>query len=178
MKQIEVECKIKVKDVNEIRNKIKKIARFVKNENKKDEYFSLEYFRYPEKSLRVRDKGKKREVNFKQRINYINGIHAKKEVQFEISDIDGFYDLINDFGFKKWMSKEKKTELYRTKNGVHIELNFVKNLGWFLEIEVLCSEKDVENAREKIVKVREKLGLTMRDVEKKGYTKMFWEREH
>src|SRR6185436_6256700 len=103
----------------------------------------LEYFQYPEKSLRVRDMGSIREVNFKKRNSLTNGIYAKKEVQFQISDVKGFFELIKDFGFRKWLHKEKTTELYKTNHGVHIELNHVKKLGWFLELEVLCPPKEV-----------------------------------
>ena len=174
MSWIEVETKIKVKNVKETRKRIREIAKFVKREVKKDDYYTLEYFQYPEKSLRVRDKGSVREVNFKKRKDYINGVHAKTEVQFEISDIKGFFDLIKDFGFRKWLHKEKTTELYKTSNRVNIELNYVKKLGWFIEIEVLCASKDVISARKKVVNVREKLGFKESDCEPRGYTKQLW----
>lgn len=180
MSWIEVETKIPVKksDVAEIRKKIKGIAKFKGIQEKKDDYYTLEYFQYPEKSLRVRDMGKIREVNFKKRSNFSSGVYAKKEVQFQISDIDGFFELIKDFGFRKWLHKEKTTELYRTNDGVNIELNHVKKLGWFLEVEVLCPPKQVVSAREKVIKVREKLGFSESDSEPRGYTKQLWAMKH
>ncbi|MEK6925329.1 MAG: class IV adenylate cyclase [Nanoarchaeota archaeon] len=180
MSWIEVETKIpfKKKDLSSVRDRIKKIAKFVKKQTKKDDYYTLEYFHYPEKSLRVRDMGKVREVNFKKRISFVDGIHAKKEVQFQISDIKGFFDLIQDFGFRKWLHKEKTTELYKTKSGVNIELNHVKKLGLFLELEVLCSMKEINNARKKIKEVREALGFGEKDSEARGYTKQLWALNH
>ena len=65
--------------------------------------------------------------------------------------------------------------MYKTKDGVHIELNHVKKLGWFLEIEVLCKLNDVSSARKKVVSVRDKLGFTEKDSEPRGYTKQLWE---
>lgn len=177
MSWFEVECKLKVSDEKLIREKLRKISTFIRKENKIDDYYSLEYFDYPTKSLRVRNKGRVREVNFKQRKNYLDGIHAKKEVQFHVSDLKGFFDLIEDFGFRKWMHKEKHTELYRTKSGVNIELNRVKDLGWFLELEVLCDEKDIVKARKKIEVVRKKLGFSSKDSIRTGYTKMFWNKK-
>ena len=176
MSWIEVETKIPLKqsDLNRIRKKIKEIAKFVKKENKKDDYYTLEYFQYPEKSLRIRDKGSIREVNFKKRNSFSKGVYAKKEVQFEISDIKGFFDLIEDFGFRRWLHKEKTTELYTTKNGVNIELNYVKKLGWFLELEILCPPNHVSSARNKIVAVREELGFKESDCEPRGYTRQLW----
>ena len=178
MSWVEVETKIQINNVNDIRGRIKKIAKFVKKENKKDDYYSLEYFNYPEKSLRIRDKGKVREVNFKRRKSYSSGVHAKTEVQFQISDIKGFFELIRDFGFRKWLHKEKTTELYKTRDGVNIELNYVKGLGWFLEIEVLSLPKNVASARRKVIAVREKLGFSEGDAEPRGYTKQLWALRH
>jgi predicted adenylyl cyclase CyaB len=180
MSWIEVETKIPIKnsDLNTVKKKIKQIAKFVKKETKKDDYYTLEYFQYPEKSLRVRDKGKIREVNFKKRISYKDGIYAKKEVQFEISDTKGFFDLINDFGFRRWLHKEKTTELYKSKNGVNIEFNHVKKLGWFLELEILCQPREVESARKKIDWIRTQLGYSSKDSESKGYTKQLWNMNH
>jgi len=180
MSWIEVESKIPLKDieVSSIREKIKKIAKFVGKEKKKDDYYSLEYFNYPEKSLRVRDKGKIKEVNFKTRHSYISGVHAKKEVQFEISDTAGFFELIENFGFRKWLHKEKITDLYKTKFGVNIELNNVKNLGWFLEIECLSKPAEVSLARKKVIAVRSALGFTEKNAEKRGYTKQIWDNKN
>lgn len=177
MTWVEVETKIRVKDVDDARKRIKKIAEYVKKEKKVDDYYSLEYFDYPEKSLRIRDRGKVMEVNFKQKKGYVDGVHAKHEVQFNVSDVEGFFDLIKDFGFRKWLHKEKTTELYKTKNGVHIELNEVDKLGWFIEIEILCPKNEVVEARKKVIKVRERLGYTKKDSEIRGYTKDLWDKE-
>jgi len=174
MSWIEVETKIPIKDLSDVRKRVQKIAKYVKKETKKDDYYSLEYFQYPEKSLRLRDRGSVREVNFKSRKGYAKRVYAKKEVQFQISDVKGFFELIEDFGFRKWLHKEKTTELYVTKNGVHIEFNHVKKLGWFLEIEVLSSPRNVASARKKVVAVREKLGFKESDCEPRGYTKQLW----
>ena len=174
MSWVEVESKIKIKDVRDARKQIKKIAKFVKIETKKDRYYSLNEDVYPKKSLRVRKKGKKVEVNFKQWLSYVKGVHAKKETEFEVSDLEGFFELIKDFGFKKWLMKEKKTELYRTKDGVNIELNYIRNLGWFIEIEILCRKKDVIKSRKKILELREILNIKEREIERKGYTKELW----
>ena len=175
MSWIEVESKIKVHDVKHAREQIRKIAKFMGIENKKDSYYSLTYKDYPKKSLRIRDKGKSREINFKEWRNYKDGIWAKKEVEFKVSDLKNFFDLLDDFGFKRWMRKEKKTYLYRTKSGVDIELNYVKKLGWFIEVEILCKKSEVSNARKKVKRVMDELGVEKKFIEKKGYTKILWE---
>ena len=173
MSWIEVESKIKIKNPKEARKKIKKIAKFVKFERKIDDYYSLENNTYPKKSIRIRNKGKKVEVNFKKWLSYLKGVHAKSETEFEVSDLRGFFGLLNDFGFRKWMRKEKITELYKTRDNVNIELNYVKRLGWYIEIEVLCKKNEIANARKKVIEVRRKLGLH-KNIEKRGYTRQLW----
>jgi len=58
---------------------------------------------------------------------------------------------------------------------VNLELNYVKRLGWFIEIEILCQPKDIKKARKKIIEVRDKLELNKKYIEKKGYTKALWD---
>ncbi len=118
------------------------------------------------------------QINFKEKLSYVKGVHAKRETEFSVSDIKGFLLLINNFGFRNWLVKEKISEIYELKRNFHIELNNVKNLGWFLEIEYLAKPKEIEKARAEILKVMEKLGVKEEEIIKKGYTKMLWERAH
>ena len=177
MSWIEVESKIKVDNVKSMRKNIKGIAKFVKIENKIDDYYSLEIGKYPKKSLRIRHKGKIAEVNFKGRKSYSNGVWAKKEVEFKVSDLKNFFELLDNFGFKKWLRKEKRTELYKTKDGVNIEINFVKGLGWFVEIEILCRVEDVKKSRIRINEIERELGVSKNQLEKDGYTKVLWNKK-
>lgn len=176
MRQIEVEAKIKVRDVSAVRERIKKIAKFAGVENKLDEYYALDVKKYPAKSLRIRRMGKDAIINFKESVNYADGVHAKKEVEFKISDLPGALDLLEDFGFKKWIKKEKRTELYKTKNA-SIELNKVKGLGWFVEIEILCTKNRIDWARKEVLRIIDELDFDEKDIEKSGYTKALWDKK-
>jgi len=181
MSWIEVESKIKVNDLKRARKKIRSIAKYLRTEHKVDDYYSMSANqKYPKKSLRIRNKGKVREVNFKQRLGYKDGIWAKREVEFKVSDIKNFYYLLNNFGFKKWMRKEKKSEIYKTKDNVTIELNYVKKLGWYIEIEVLCKEnkKSIQRARKRIMEIMNIIGVKKKFIEKSGYTKTLWRMKH
>ena len=72
------------------------------------------------------------------------------------------------------MKKDKITELYRIKKNFNIELNYVKRLGWFLEVVYLSDMKNINKARKEVVKVMNKLGIDEKDIIKDGYTKMLW----
>ena len=173
---IEVESKIKILNPEEFRKRIAKIARFKEKEKKIDSYYTLERnkFRYPQKSLRVRKINHSYQINFKQKLSYLKGIYAKDEHEFEFTDIDNFITLIKNFGFRIWLIKEKYSEVYEIKKNFHIELNNVKNLGWFIEIEYLTDKKNIQKARKEIQETIKKLSLEKEKVIKEGYTKLLW----
>ncbi len=174
---IEVEAKVRIFDPENFRKKIKKISRFVRKEKKIDDYYTLESGKsYPKKSLRIRKKGGVYEVNFKRRLSFVKGIHAKNEEEFVVSNIVPFVDLIENFGFRRWLRKEKATELYNVGKNFNIELNEVKNLGWFLEIEYMCDLKNLGIARKKVLEIISLLGIKNKDIISEGYTKMLWDK--
>lgn len=176
---IEVESKIKISNPDAIRKKARLVGKYKGKQNKIDDYYTLESLeKYPRKSLRVRKLDGHYQINFKQWRPYIKGVHAKKETEFNVSDIQGFLDLIQDFGFKKWIRKEKETELYEVEKNLHIELNNVKGLGWFVEVECLSDSKHVDQSRNKVLEVFERLGLDSKETIKDGYTKLLWQKKN
>ncbi len=175
---IEVEAKIRISDVEDCRRRVLGLARYVGKERKIDDYYTLESLsKYPKRSLRIRRMGKNYVVNFKQRVSYKNGVHAKKEVEFRVSDIAGFLALIDNFGFRKWLRKKKVSEIYEVGKNFHIEINNVRGLGWFVEVEYLSSLEGVRKARRRVFEVIKKLGASKKDIVKDGYTKMLWDKK-
>ncbi|MBI2451480.1 class IV adenylate cyclase [Candidatus Pacearchaeota archaeon] len=175
---IEAEAKIKINNPKEFRKKISKISNSIKKEKKIDFYYTLESTKnYPQKSLRIRKTHDGFQINFKKKLSYIKGIHAKKESEFTVSDLKSFLSLIKDFGFNKWLTKVKLSEIYEINKIFHIEINHVKNLGWFLEIEYLTDKKHITKARNEILKVLKFLGIHKKNIIEQGYTKMLWDKK-
>lgn len=177
---IEVEAKVSVINPNRIRKISQGLAKFIGKTKKIDDYYTLEDLKkFPKKSLRIRRMDGYYVVNFKHPIEYKKGVHAKKEVEFKVSDINNFLNLIEDFGFVKWVSKEKNCEVFEIAKNFHIELNNVRELGWFVEVEYLVSDKrDVSAAREEVFRVLGELGYSRKDAIKRGYTKQLWEKKY
>ncbi len=174
---IEVEAKVAVGDPYLIRKRAGTVARYVTREKKIDDYYTLESLEhYPKKSLRIRKVNGFYKVNFKQSMGYKRGVHAKKEIEFKISDINDFLKLIADFGFRKWLRKEKESEVYKIRKNFHIELNNVKGLGWFVEVEYLAGPNEVEKARKEVAKFMRMLGFSEKECIKSGYTKSLWDK--
>lgn len=178
---IEVESKVSVKPsmIGKIRTRAREIGKYARKEFKVDDYYTLESLdSYPEKSFRIRRADGYYVINYKNPISYEKGVHAKNEVEFKVSDIKDFLKTIKDLGFRKFVRKEKRCEIYKIKKNFQIELNNVKNLGWFVEIEYLTNAAGIGKARDEVARVFKMLGFGEKDIVKKGYTKLLWDKMH
>ena len=131
---LEVETKVRIDNVNNLRDKIKKIAVLKKKESRKDDYFALKRkFRrhaYPKKAFRIRKKPEEFEVNFKKwlRKYWDKDIIVKQEFEFTLKNkehVDDLLALFKDLGFEQWMQKRKTSESYLHKKDkrIVIEIN-------------------------------------------------------
>ena len=181
---LEVETKSKIKNVAELRKKIQKIAKLDKKESRSDDYFALHRkFRrkgYPKRAFRIRKKPDKYEINFKKKKKkyYDDYIVVKQEFEFETKHPDDFLALMFDMGFVQWMKKFKQSESYLHKKDkrIVIEINKVRHLGYFMEIEYLCQPHEVKTAKKKIMNVLKELGITKEDIDNVGYTRRLWDK--
>jgi len=185
---LEVETKVRIKNVNTLRKKIQRIAKFEKKETRADDYFAIPRKRfgihtYPRKAFRVREKPDKFELNFKKWLKKLwdKDIVVKQEFEFSLknkSDIQDLLALFRDLGFKEWVKKRKTSESYLHKKDkrIVIEINFIKHLGYFMEIEYLCQPREMETAKKKIRQTLEQLEINPKDIDNTGYTKMLWDK--
>lgn len=180
----EVETKVAIPDdeVKSLREKIRKIAKFEKKGKKADDYFAIKFKKgYPKKAFRIRATKDEYEVNFKKWITrfWTKEIVVKQEFEFKLrgkEEVSDLLELFKDLGFKEWVKKIKKNETYKYKKDkkVSIEINNVKHLGYFMEIEYLAKKSEVRKARNKILKVLEELQIPKNWIDNTGYTKMLW----
>ncbi len=179
---LEVESKIKLENsqVKAVRKKIKSIARFEKKGKKVDDYFAIQNHGYPKKAFRTRTTKNKIEINFKKHLKkfWTKHVVVKQEFEFTIDkeNFDDMIELFYDMGFKEWVRKVKWNETYKYKKDkkVSIELNKVKDLGYFIEIEYLAPPSDLKKAIRKVEEVIKALGIDHNQVDNTGYTKMLW----
>ena len=180
---LEVETKLAIPEdeVKKLRNKIKKIARFHKKGTKSDDYFAIQKKGYPKKAFRIRVMKNVYEINFKKWLtNYwTKEIVVKQEFEFKLKSkeqVGDLLELFQDLGFSEWVKKIKRNEtyLYKKDKKIGIELNNVKHLGWFMEIEYLAKKSQIKSARKKILKVLKELEVPLEWIDNTGYTKMLW----
>jgi len=181
---LEVETKIKLDDseVKKFRDKIRGIAKFEKKGKKVDDYFAIQKspMYYPKKAFRTRTTSDHIEINFKKHLKkyWTKNVVVKQEFEFKIQK-EHFKDMIalfKDMGFTEWVQKIKYNETYKwnQNKNVSIELNKVKYLGYFIEIEYLVQPSDMKKAIKNIEKVLNILGIKPEQIDNTGYTKMLW----
>ncbi|MBI2045420.1 class IV adenylate cyclase [Candidatus Pacearchaeota archaeon] len=180
---LEVETKVKIDNVSELRKKIKRIAIHEKTQSRGDDYFALSKDHYPKKAFRIRYDGEKFVVNFKKHLKnlYSNGIVVKEEYEFKLTDIPhigNFLALLEDLGFKEWVKKRKHTESYLWKKDkrVVIEINHVEHVGTYMEIEFLATRDQVPMAKSKILEVLKELEIKKGDIDNVGYTRRLYDK--
>ena len=178
----EVECKVKIRDYLSLKKKVKALGIFKYKTLKRDEYFSLKKKGYPKKAFRVRDDDGSFIVNFKKHVRSLSNpdVVVKEEFEFSIKDkneLSNFMSLCEDLGFREWVSKTKESEVYSYTKDKHlsIELNKVRGLGYWMEVEYLCSRKDIPKAKSLIKSVLKELEIMKVDINNEGYTKMLYE---
>jgi adenylate cyclase class 2 len=182
MAWLEVETKVKIDDYSSFKKKIEKIAKLSKKEIKIDNYFSINKKGYPEKAFRVREKNNKYEINFKKWVKkyWTPYIVVKEEFEFGTDDPENLIFMMRDLGFSKWLKKEKKCLIYTyNKNKkASIELNKVKRLGNFIEVEYLCQAKELSKAKKTIMQILKELDIKKEQIDNTGYTKLLWKKKH
>ena len=180
---LEVETKVKLENsqVPALRKKIKQIATFKKKGTKADDYFAIQKKGYPKKAFRIRAMKDNFEVTFKKHLKeyWTKEVVVKQEFEFKLAgkeEVDDLLELFKDLGFSEWVKKIKRNETYSYKKDkiLSIEINKVKHLGYFMEIEYLCKKKDIKKAINLITKVLKELQIDFNQIDNTGYTKMLW----
>ena len=180
---LEVETKVKLdeREVAGLRERIKKIAIFEKSGTKKDDYFAIRRKGYPKKAFRIRAMKDEFEINFKKWLKkYWNkDIVVKQEFEFELKNKEHVEDLLalfKDLGFVEWVKKIKKNETYKYKKDkrASIEINNVKHLGSFMEIEYLSQPHEMKKAKAIIREILKELKINSKKIDNTGYTRMRW----
>lgn len=173
---IEVEIKVKVDNLEEIKDKVSKIGKLIKSIRQIDDYYipcQRDFFNqkpHPVEWLRIRTNPDK--VIFEYDLSINKDADGKQECaeeyETEISNPEDFRKILNFLDFKKVITVDKQREYWMCGN-IEVALDTIKDLGTFIEAEAKGDFNSNIEAERACINFLEKLGI--KDVEKKQINK-------
>jgi adenylate cyclase class 2 len=140
-----IEREIKIKVISPSFDELEKILRskytFVEEESQRDIYYNspIRDFRTTDEALRLREDNGKYYITYKgPKISSMS--KSRLEIEVEIADLDPMAQILEKLGFVRVLTVEKIRKKFKYKNFT-ILLDYVKNLGNFIEIEAIDTEE-------------------------------------
>ena len=159
---------------------IRKIAKFEKIEGKTDYYFTQSSPQdYPNDDCRLRVIGEAAELSFKNR-RMVGKTEVNEEHELSLDNPLNLFRFLDRSGFRMFAIKYKKSKVYRQRNkpNARLEINQVKNLGDFLEVEILGKTRaDESSAVREIKKILNVLKIPEEKIEPRKYIDLLLEKE-
>lgn len=181
---VEVEIKVKIDNFEEIKKKVSSVGKLVKSIKQIDDYYipyQRDFFAHkpqPVEHLRIRTNPDKIVFEYTRTINLkADGDYDfAEEYETEISNVEEFKKILEFLDFKKIVTIEKQREYWMCGN-IEVVLDYIKDLGYFIEAEAKGDFKDFKEAKKACISFLENLGI--KDVEnnqiKMGYPQIYWE---
>ncbi|MDR2404074.1 MAG: class IV adenylate cyclase [Spirochaetaceae bacterium] len=101
-------------------------------------------------------------------------VEVNDEREFEVSDGDVFAEFLARLGFERGQTKTKQGRVW-TWEGITAELTEVRDLGWFVELEIMADNdrpETVAAARSRLLNLLGKLGIGEEKIESRYYREL------
>ncbi len=170
MYEIEAKVPLTKADFQRLKKEIQKIAVLKGESIKKDTY-------YGDRTnflFRIREKNGQGVLNIKNK-KVEKGIEVNQEIECGVHSKSKFHQFLKKINIHPHAKKEKKSEVYKFKS-MQIELNTIKGLGHYLEIENPVKTKtEIPKAKKALRELFSQLGFTPKNFEKKYYIELLEE---
>lgn len=165
--QFEAEVKFPIADPGAVRRRLEQLGtRFYKSERQCDWYFAhpSRDFAQTDEALRVRLADESAALTYKgPRIDATTKTRRELELALPPPAADTCRQILQALGFRLVAEVRKQREhgqLSWQGASVHVCLDEVDRLGWFVELELLADAAGVDEARESLMQLAETLQLT------------------
>jgi len=171
---VEIEVKVKIKDIKQIKSRLKKLgAKYLGTLKQIDTYFLIKQsdrFRSAPR-LRVRQDliGKKARLEYHEPKDKL----TTHEFELEINDAKTAETILKRLGLARETAIQK-TRLEYKLGKMNIVLDDVKGLGKFIEVEIINGKRS--ESKKRIFELLDKLGVDRKNVMDNGYLHMIWEK--
>ncbi len=185
-KDIEIEIKFCLTKTSYtvLQKKLAKEAKFLDDSHQIDRYFNAPHRNFlepahPVEYLRLRENNGSGSINYKYwyKDSQRTSTHCD-EYESEISNSVALHKILTKLNFKEYLTIDKIRKSYIITNGFEIDLDEVKDLGYFVEIETLLDFGSVEKARSEIMKLAKILGIDTSKVDKYGYVYLLMQKKN
>ncbi len=169
---VETEIKIKIseKEYNKLINFFENNAKFLTENKQLDTYYQPTYRKFLNNKeinewLRIGKRGNKKILNYK---NWHDHMYCD-EYEVEIDNSENLNKIFNVLGLEEIAVVDKQRKTYLYLNKYEIALDYVKKLGYFIEIEVKNYSKSPIDEYNDLLKLAKRLNLSLNNIDKKGY---------
>lgn len=105
----------------------------------------------------------------------ISDIHLV-EYETEVSNLDATINILSGVRIDKVLEIKKVRDSFIYKNIFEISLDFVENLGYFIEIEIYDKSLSIKESNQLLLNIIEKLNLDITRRNLKGYSYLMYDR--
>ena len=169
---VETEIKIKIseKEYNKLINFFENNAKFLTENKQLDTYYQPTYRKFLNNKeinewLRIGKRGNKKILNYK---NWHDHMYCD-EYEVEIDNSENLDKIFNILGLEEIAVVDKQRKTYLYLNKYEVALDYVKKLGYFIEIEVKNYSKNPIDEYNDLLKLAKRLNLSLNNIDKKGY---------
>ena len=167
---IEMEIKAYLNDET-LTNFLELAPKFLSSSTQSDVYYNAPNrdFKKTDEALRIRVSNGHAEVTYKgPKIDAET--KAREEINVKIDDYQKFNTILQILNFKRIKSVDKIRQQYAWE-GLSVMVDEVKDLGRFLEVEVLV-ESNFEAAKERVFSLLNKIGLDKEKLTRESYLEL------
>lgn len=172
---IETEIRIRLDDneYNRLKLFFDKNAEFVKENNQVDTYYQPIYRKFIPQNindiinewLRIGKRGNKIILNYK---NWHESKYCD-EYEVEIDDDKNLDRIFKVLGIEKIAITDKTRITYIYLDKYEVALDYVKELGYFIEIEIKKYNKSIMEEYDELLNISQSLNLNLSNIDKRGY---------
>lgn len=142
----ELKLKARIENVDEVKKRIKKLAKLVGQEKVADFFYVSEVGKVD--NFRIRRSGRGAEIVVKIPV-YTGEIQKSEEYRFRADDVEDFAKLIELFGYELVAIVKKKCDVYE-KEWIGIRISNVERIGNYVELTGECGDECTGEEEEKM----------------------------
>lgn len=163
--EIEIKLKVNEEEYSRILNIIKNNSVNKRNVNQIDTYYTLINKKLNQEWLRIRNENGKYIFNYKKKID--NSHYEKYDVL--IDNFNNLNIILNTLGSKQIGTINKNRTIYIYKDKYEFSFDIVKDIGMFIEIELINKSNDFEKDFFDLLNLLEDLKIDLNIVDRKKY---------